>query len=212
MRLCCPRCGQVDSIERFADEAAARDTIALALKWPRPLADRLMRYLGLFRPERRALRWPRAQKLLSTLLTDLDRGAVKRHGRDWAAPQAAWEAALDVVMDQVAAGKLRPPLKDHAYLYSIIANGADRAEAVAEEQREQSRRRPQASLVCTDDDRAERNREVLAKSLLINEMAARQRLQAPSMDSEAQRAFLADHGVDATRIDALLQSLPKESP
>lgn len=206
MKGSCSRCGHTASIEAFLDDALARQCLGLALRSPKSLADRLMRYLGLFKPAKQVLRWPRALKLMEQLVTDMDRGAINRHGRDWVAPEAAWVAALDIVLDQVGTGKLTLPLKDHAYLYSIIANGRNDAEAKQENQREAQRQQrkvgdqipnpfqPQSKADDERTEQARRNRLALAKSCVLNDIAARKNLKMLPLNRESAIELLKDNG------------------
>ncbi|WP_111747649.1 hypothetical protein [Salinisphaera orenii] len=138
MKQCCPECGHVAPLTAFAAEADAREALAIAMRLPGQLGDSVLRYLALFRPAKRALAWSRALKLLGQLATDIDRGYISRHGRDWAAPVDAWRDALHTVVSQREA--LTLPLKDHSYLYEIICRGANRVEAKAEQAVEDKRR------------------------------------------------------------------------
>jgi hypothetical protein len=151
MKQCCPECGHVGPLTAFAAEAEAREALAIAARLPGALGDPVLRYLALFRPAKRALAWPRALKLLQQLAADIERGAITRRGRDWAAPQAAWAAALASVTDQREA--LTLPLKDHSYLYEILCRGANRAEAGAEAQRETRRRQRTPTAAKPDPDK-----------------------------------------------------------
>lgn len=138
MKCCCPSCGYSASLTAFAGEADARECLALALHFPAPLADALLRYLQLFRPRQRALGWGRALKLLRTLHADMGRGHIQRKGRTWAAPRPAWEPALRTVVGK--RDELDLPLKDHAYLYEILRRQANSTEAKAEQKVETQRR------------------------------------------------------------------------
>lgn len=139
MKACCPTCGQIGDLMQFVGEGDARKTMALALKWPAPLSDALVRYLQLFQPKQRALAWSRAHRLMAELHAGIERGHIERHGRTWAAPQDNWKTALQTVVNK--SDTLTLPLKDHAYLYEILCRGANRAEAQAEEKTEKERRR-----------------------------------------------------------------------
>lgn len=150
MKVCCPECGHVAPLTAFASEADARDCLAIALKMPGPLGDSVLRYLALFRPAKRALPWSRALKLIRPLAADIERGRIQRHGRDWAAPQDAWQSALQTVIGQ--RDSLSLPLRDHNYLYEIICRGANKTEAAAEEQHEQQRKRDGAERRAAQDE------------------------------------------------------------
>lgn len=218
MKGCCAQCGHVDTILGFADEAQARACLGLALKWPRPLADSLIRYLGLFSPPKRVLAWPRVRKLLDALLADIERGHIRRHGRDWAAPQAAWLAAFEVVFTRLNAGQLTLPLKDHGYLYGVLANSANSGEAQAEGQREADRRAAGQRRGASQGE--QRSAEELARlaarthiAVAASALAAEERARpiaglAPFTDPH-RREWLAAHHPQADA-NAVLRLIQKE--
>lgn len=139
MRLTCPGCGAVGSLELFCSDVDARAFAASMGKVSPVLARPITEYLSLFRPAKRVLTLPRARKLLDELLPMIEAGSIRRHGRDWMVSIAAWQAALD----QMVAGrdKLTLPLKTHGYLLEILAGDANRQEAQAENERERERQR-----------------------------------------------------------------------
>lgn len=119
MRLTCPCCGAQHSLEALLTDAAARQAVAAALALP-GLGDRLVRYLGLFRPTGgRGLTWDRVARLLEELNAAVAAGQIERHGQHWPAPLDYWKLALDQMLD--SRPTLILPLKSHGYLYEIIA-------------------------------------------------------------------------------------------
>ena len=150
MRLTCSCCGATESLDSALAAAAAKEFALQALRAPDALAERLYRYLGLFRPRERVLSWPRAAKLLAELNDAIAAGQIQREGRAWAAPLDYWMQALDATLD--ARSPLTLPLKNHGYLYAIIAGISSSAAAHAEEAAEVRRRRPregQPVIFCT---------------------------------------------------------------
>lgn len=138
MQLTCPACGAVASLDVLLQHEEARNAVAAAMQVSAPLAALLLRYLALFRPAKRQLTLDRVARLLQELLPDLQAARVTRNGKTFAAPVDVWKAAIE----QMLAGRdaLRLPLKNHGYLYSVIAGMGERFEAAAEEKIEQSRR------------------------------------------------------------------------
>lgn len=136
MRLVCPSCGATHSADGIED-LDARAALLIAAELPAEIGATAIRYLGLFRPRERALSWGRARKLLDELLPMIQSGTIRRQGRDWPAPPAAWRAAMQTMLD--GRDNLELPMKSHGYLLSILAGDANkqeaRAEAVTEEQR-----------------------------------------------------------------------------
>lgn len=140
MRLVCPGCGFTADLEAFLMDAQAREAVLLALKLPAPLGERLLRYIGLFRPEKRALSWDRVVRLLTELLPPIAEAKVERNGRTWPAPLEYWSVALDEIVAR--RDSLTLPLKSHGYLFEIVAGQANKAEARRETVLEQARQHP----------------------------------------------------------------------
>lgn len=138
MQLTCPCCFARFAIEAALTDDDARRAVAVALKMPAPLGDLILRYIGLFRPAKRALSWAHAAKLLTELLGPIQAGRVERNGRTWAAPAEAWKAAIEQMLAQ--RDRLTLPLKTHGYLFEIIAGQANKAEAQAESKAEETKR------------------------------------------------------------------------
>ena len=135
MRLTCPCCGAQHSLESLLNDAAARQAVAAALALP-GLGDRLVRYLGLFRPAGgRGLTWDRVARLLEELNTALAAGQIERHGQLWPAPLDYWKLALDQMLD--SRPTLTLPLKSHGYLYEILV-GLSRKAAEASAARQEA--------------------------------------------------------------------------
>lgn len=189
MKLACPNCGTFGSLELFASDADARHCVQLAAKMPPALERSVFTYLGLFQPPKRVLTWKRTRKLLAELVDAIATGQVERHGRPWAAPHAAWQAAFDQMTEQ--RDKLTLPLKSHGYLFEIVAGGANRAEAVAEESRERLRRAP-PDRFAPEEPRADAQdlTAVLAASIVAGENRVRNRMGLPSMSPAEESEFL----------------------
>lgn len=125
MRLTCPCCGASYGLEVLLADRSAREAVAAALGLPAGLGERLLRYLGLFRPRERALSWDRAARLLGELNEAVSAAQIERDGRTHPAPVEYWKAAIDQMLDN--RDKLSLPLKSHGYLYEIIAGLGQRA-------------------------------------------------------------------------------------
>lgn len=142
MRLRCPNCDARFSLDALlgaeAESAAARVALMRAFALSGEIGRALVRYLGLFRPDKNELSMKRVAALLDQLLPDIEAGRIERAGRTWPAPHAAWIAAIEQMCAKREA--LRLPLKGHGYLYEIIAGAANRGEAAAEREVEQMRR------------------------------------------------------------------------
>jgi hypothetical protein len=125
VRLTCPCCGASYGLEVLLADRSAREAVAAALGLPAGLGERLLRYLGLFRPRERALSWDRAARLLGELNEAVSAAQIERDGRTHPAPVEYWKAAIDQMLDN--RDKLSLPLKSHGYLYEIIAGLGQRA-------------------------------------------------------------------------------------
>lgn len=145
MRVKCPACQAEMSLDtligREADARALADFIARNL----PLGALMVSYIALFRPAKRSLSLARTAAIFEELRPDMQRQAVARKGRDWAAPPELWRSAIEQVIAARDKGTLSLPLTSHGYLYEVIVGHADKAEAVAERgQIQAARSRPSA--------------------------------------------------------------------
>lgn len=126
MRLTCPCCGASYGLEVLLADRSAREAVAAALALPASLGERLLRYIGLFRPRERALSWDRAARLLSELQAAINAAQIERDGRIYPAPVDYWKVAIDQMLDNRE--RLVLPIKTHGYLYEIIIGLSHRAE------------------------------------------------------------------------------------
>lgn len=137
MRLSCPACGAMTSLDVLIGHAGAREAVLAALKLPAPIGDLLIQYVALFRPAQRQLSLDRLARLLNDLQPMIQAGKIERNGRLWAAPLDAWRLALEEMIAK--RDKLTLPLKSHGYLLEIISSAANRSEAKEEAKREEQR-------------------------------------------------------------------------
>lgn len=207
MRVTCPTCHAEMSLELLLQREADARAVLRLLERGLPMGALVMQYVALFRPAQRRLGLARMAALVDELLVDIERQAITRKGRDWHAPQAVWQAALQAVLAMRDGNKLRLPLASHGLLHEVMCGMAGQAEARAEAEREADRRArrgtngraagpvdvAQALAGAAADappagDAAEAHR-VVAESLA----AARARLQ------QAARRLTGEHPVHATR-------------
>lgn len=137
MKLTCPACGAVASLDVLLAHDDARAAVAAAMHISAPLAAQLLRYLALFRPDERSLTMARTATLLNELLPMIQEARVTRNGRAYIAPVDTWKLALDEMLAKRA--RLTLPLKSHGYLLEIIAGMGEKQEAAVETRREQIR-------------------------------------------------------------------------
>lgn len=140
MRLKCPSCNAEMDLDVLLAHEEGRHVLAQLVTLGVPLGALLLRYVGLFRPPKRALAMSRTLALLAEVVPDIQRGAIHRKGRDWATTPAMWQQAIEQVLAVRDKGTLTLPLASHGYLYEVLLGQADKAEAVAEREREASQR------------------------------------------------------------------------
>jgi hypothetical protein len=138
--IACPACGTELTLEHLVghldDEQAFARLVALSV----PMAHLVVRYIGLFTPEKQRLTLRKKVRLIQQLLPDLQREAITHKGREWAVPLAVWGKGIEQMLTARAAGRLDLPMTGHGYLYAVLAGMADKVEAVAERDRESERR------------------------------------------------------------------------
>lgn len=125
MRLTCPCCGASYTIEVLLADKSARAAVASAFTLPASLGDRVLRYIGLFRPGSRALSWDRAERLIAELADMISAAQITRNGQIYPAPVDAWKAAFDAMLD--SRDRLQLPLKTHGYLLEILVGQHQKA-------------------------------------------------------------------------------------
>lgn len=114
---------------------AARETLQAMLALPAPVGKAILGYLGLFRPDKRALSWRKAKRIVDELAALIAPGHVQLQGKpSRPCPPMLWAMA----MEQMAArGDLQRPLPNHNYLRKVVWKLADQADSG----REQAQRR-----------------------------------------------------------------------
>lgn len=136
MRLTCPGCGAIASLEAFANDTAARKVANLFGQIPSEVATVLPEYLAMFRPEKQGLRWSRVQSILEELAPMIRQGFA-RNGRRYNPAARTWVEGIT----QTGNRGLRRPLKSHGYLLEVVADLHDRAEGKWERERDEEQRK-----------------------------------------------------------------------
>lgn len=138
--IACPACGTELTLEHLVghldDEQAFARLVALSV----PMAHLVVRYIGLFAPEKQRLTLRKKVRLIQQLLPDLQRQTITHKGREWSAPHENWAKGIEQMLAARAAGRLDLPMTGHGYLYAILAGMADKVEAQGEQLRETERR------------------------------------------------------------------------
>ena len=137
MKLSCPACGAIASLDVLLGHEGARDAVMVAMKLPAPIGKQLIQYVGLFRPASRQLSLDRVASILGELLPMIESARIERAGRIWAAPVDTWSIALDEILTK--RDRLTLPLKSHGYLLEIIVGLVNKTEGRQEAKQEQDR-------------------------------------------------------------------------
>lgn len=136
MKLVCPSCGLTASAEAWINDAAARDLLLAVATLPAPLPKAMLPYLGLFRPEKQALRWDKAAKIVSELAKSVQTGYVQVQGKvARPCPPRIWAAAMEQMVERRES--IRRPLPNHNYLRQVAWQLADEEDARGEATRRQ---------------------------------------------------------------------------
>jgi len=120
MKLTCPACGALFSLDALLGNEGAREAVMAAMQLPAPLGWHMIRYLALFRPAKRNLTLDRLANLINELLPMIAAARIERNGNSHSAPLDYWRMAIDEMLAKRAAGALTLPLKSHGYLLAII--------------------------------------------------------------------------------------------
>ena len=171
MDVTCPVCFARYPLAAALTDAAARRALAQAVRFAGATGTSealVLGYLECFRPPNRSLQWRRAERLLTELAHVAEAGSVRRRGRDWRIREAHWWAsAILTTLERRDSGQLETPLRDHAYLYEVLAGIAHRTEGAAERRTEERRRsRPRS-------DQGPRSAGDVAAELPVDREAAR---------------------------------------
>ncbi|QGM80685.1 hypothetical protein [Otariodibacter oris] len=120
MRVKCPACGAVNSLDALIAHDAASEALNAALLLNGDLGKKLVSYLALFRPSKSALTFQRVTTLLNELQPMITAQQISRDGQYYPAPVEAWVYGFESVLAKRQDLKL--PLNSHGYLLEIIKN------------------------------------------------------------------------------------------
>lgn len=157
MRLICPSCGAMHSLEGWANDVDAREALRIVAGLPRQVAGWALPYLSLFRPRARALSWKRARRLLEELKVLVEAAEIS-WDREVPRPNnaKAWAQAMERVVSHTPR---ELPLRNHNYLRTIAYKIANELDAEAERYREAEITRRRVEEFSEEEIR--RNREKL---------------------------------------------------
>lgn len=120
MKIKCPNCGAVASLDLLLGANETNQAVLAALDVPPELKTLLIKYIGLFRSQQRELTAKRWANLLNQLTPAINQGKLTFDRKTTAAPLQAWQWAIEQVFKSYDAGKLTTPLTNHNYLYTIV--------------------------------------------------------------------------------------------
>ncbi len=135
MRLVCPCCGAVASLEAWVKDVHVRRFFSIYVQFPVGIQERLPDYLGLFRSVKTgdhpaALSWRRAVRILEQLKELIGAGTVQwDRGEVRPAPPQLWAEAIERVLERRPRG-----LKNHNYLRHVAWELAAPLAAKAEQE------------------------------------------------------------------------------
>lgn len=141
MRVPCPACGAVFSLDAAMNDANARKAFALLGEMPGEVAGAVPQYLGLFRVPGAAkgMPWGKAARLCAevhALVTSGWVGVGTMPARP--ATPSMWAAAMRQMVE--ARDMLKLPMTSHKYLIKIVWEQADSQDRRAEVRRNRSER------------------------------------------------------------------------
>ena len=139
MLIGCPGCGAELDLAVVLEDEEARRFHALLIELPAPMVRPTVRYLGLFRPAKRRLRWSRMVRLISEIAPMIAAARVRHGYATYVAPPEAWAQAMMSLVETPPAS-LQLPLRSNRYLLAMLAGQCEKSAAAAEEQQIQAAR------------------------------------------------------------------------
>ena len=120
MKVRCPTCGAVMSLDVLIAHDDAREALIALTGISDDLFKAVLRYLTLFRPAEKDLSFNRVSKLIGEIAPMIREGEIVRNRKTYPAPREAWIWAATRCLEARDAGKLTPPLTSHGYLLENI--------------------------------------------------------------------------------------------
>lgn len=120
MKVRCPTCGAVMSLDVLIAHDDAREALIALTGISDDLFKAVLRYLTLFRPAEKDLSFNRVSKLLGELAPMIRAGEIVRNRKAYPAPREAWIWAIARCLEARDTGKLTPPLTGHGFLLENI--------------------------------------------------------------------------------------------
>ena len=120
MKVRCPTCGAVMSLDVLIAHDDAREALIALTGISDDLFKAVLRYLTLFRPAEKDLSFNRVSKLLGELAPMIRAGEIVRNRKAYPAPREAWIWATARCLEARDTGKLTLPLTGHGFLLENI--------------------------------------------------------------------------------------------
>lgn len=120
MKVRCPSCGAVMSLDVLVAHDDAREALIALTGLSDGLMKAVLRYLTLFRPAEKDLSFNRVAKLLGELAPMIRTGEIVRNRKTYPAPREAWIWAAGRCIEARDAGRLKTPLTGHGFLLENI--------------------------------------------------------------------------------------------
>lgn len=139
MKLNCPDCGATFDFIQAMEDADGRRFVELITKLPPVTIKPFVRYLRLFKPEQKSLRWSRMLKLAQQINQSIMDAVVIRNGTSYVVTGQQWADVMIGLVD-TPPKHLRLPLKSHGYLLEVLATASEKLASSREEKTEQAKR------------------------------------------------------------------------
>ena len=163
MKLICPSCGAVASLEAWINDDDAKELIEIVAEMDRDLGRTIIRYLGLFRaPGGRGLTWHRALKLVKELQELIfAEKIVWNKQRPLQNYPFFWLQAMESILERDNQGKITRPLKNHNLLRVIAYDVAAKYECKVYESKIHERRNKNRETVVEEEFDIEKTKQHL---------------------------------------------------
>jgi hypothetical protein len=167
MRLICPSCGAIASVDAWKNDEEMRAAMAVVAALPGRLPAVALSYCGLFRPMKSALAWSRVAAIARELAALVASGHVQIDTMPARpCPPAVWVAAIeDMLADRDRLRAKGGPMKNHNYLRRVAYSKADAVDAAAEKKRNEAERTGNTRALAPAEESGPMDRAAVLKEL-----------------------------------------------
>lgn len=142
--LVCPHCRHKFDLEQACQEVDGRKFIELLTGLPPALIRPLFNYCKLFTPEKQAMTWTKALKIVKELVPLMKDEQVTRNKVTYDVPIQVWLAAFSY-LTETPPTSLTLPLKGNGYLLSVLVAQAEKTKVLEAEQKEAAKQAEKAA-------------------------------------------------------------------